>query len=315
VNEPVNDPADTLGAADEVAVDVLPALTPEQGESVHALVDAASVADGVRPLNEHVMLQLAYGGQAAVRHVVATAPGGEWVGYGHLDLTDRLQGASAEVVVHPAWRRRGIGAALVRRMLDEAAPMTLRLWAHGHHPAAERMAATLGFTRVRDLWQMRRSLHETLPEMAVPDGVVLRSFRPGEDDEAWLDVNAHAFADHPEQGSMSADDLRRRMAEPWFDADGFIVAERAGAMVGFHWTKVHAGADHDPVGEVYVVGVDPGAQGLGLGRLLTLAGLWHLRERGLDQVMLYVESDNAAAIAVYERLGFRLWDVDVMYCR
>jgi mycothiol synthase len=316
VNEPVNDPAlDPAYDAAGVVVQTLPALTAEQGERVLALVDAATAADGTRPLNEHVMLQLRHGGQAAVRHVVAATPDGSWVGYGHLDLTDRLQGASAEVVVLPAWRRRGIGAALVRRMLDEAAPLTLRLWAHGHHPGAQRMAATLGFTRVRDLWQMRRSLRGPLPEMVVPDGVVLRSFRPGEDDEALLGVNARAFADHPEQGSMSADDLTRRMAEPWFDAGGFIVAERAGAMVGFHWTKVHAGGEHEPIGEVYVVGVDPAAQGLGLGRLLTLAGLWHLRERGLEQVMLYVESDNAAAIAVYERLGFRLWDVDVMYCR
>jgi len=292
-------------------------LTPEQAAEVGALVESATAADGVAPLNEAVLLALRYGGPGTVRHVVATVdgPDGAWAGYGHLDLTDRIQGASAEVVVHPDWRRRGVGAALVRRMLDEAAPLTLRLWAHGHHPAAERLAATLGFTRVRDLWQMRRSLHAALPEAEAPEGVRLRSFRPGEDDEDWLRVNARAFAAHPEQGSMTAEDLAMRMTESWFDPAGFIVAERDGELVGFHWTKVHSGGEHDPIGEVYVVGVDPSAQGLGLGRVLTLAGLWYLRRRGLDQVMLYVESDNAAAIAVYERLGFRRWDVDVMYSR
>jgi mycothiol synthase len=307
--EPVNN------APAAVEIGVHERLTAEQGARVSALVEAATATDGVPPLNEAVMLTLRYGGQGASRHVVASGPGGEWVGYGHLDLTDRIQGASAEVVVHPEWRRQGLGAALVRRMLDEASPLTLRLWAHGHHPAAERLAATLGFTRVRDLWQMRRSLHAELPRVEVPEGVVLRSFRPGEDDQAWLRVNARAFADHHEQGSMTAEDLAMRMTEPWFDPSGFILAERAGELVGFHWTKVHSGGEHDPVGEVYVVGVDPSAQGLGLGKVLTLAGLWHLRDRGLDQVMLYVESDNAPAIAVYERLGFRRWDVDVMYSR
>jgi mycothiol synthase len=290
-------------------------LTADQAARVSALVESATEADGVAPLNEAVLLALRYGGPGAVRHVVASAADGEWLAYGHLDLTDRIQGASAEVVVHPDWRRRGVGTALVRRMLDEAAPMTLRLWAHGHHPAAERMAATLGFTRVRDLWQMRRSLHAEMPRVEVPEGVELRAFRPGEDDPAWLRVNARAFADHPEQGSMTAEDLTMRMTEPWFDAAGFIVAEREGELVGFHWTKVHSGGEHDPIGEVYVVGVDPSVQGLGLGKVLTLAGLRHLRDRGLDQVMLYVESDNAPAIAVYERLGFRRWDVDVMYSR
>lgn len=302
----------TSGAPVDIAVH--DQLSAEQGAEVVRLADAATAADGVRPLNEQVMLQLRYGGAAAVRHVVATEPEGAWVGYGHLDLTDRIQGASAEVVVHPDWRRRGVGAALVRRMLDETGPATsLRLWAHGHHPAAERLADTLGFTRVRDLWQMRRSLHADLPRLEVPDGIRLRPFRPGVDDEAWLRVNARAFTDHPEQGSMSAADLSLRMTEKWFDPVGFILAERGGELVGFHWTKVHEGGEHDPIGEVYVVGVDPAAQGLGLGKVLTLAGLWHLRERGLDQVMLYVESDNTAAVAVYERLGFRQWDLDVMY--
>jgi mycothiol synthase len=289
-------------------------LAEDERDRVHEIVAAATAADGVRPLNEHVMLQLRYAEGGHVRHVLAHA-GGVGLGYGHLDLTDRIQGASAEVVVHPEHRRRGVGAALVRRMLAEAEPAPLRLWAHGHHPAAQRLAAALGFTRVRDLWQMRRSLHADLPALTVPDGVTLRAFRPGADDEAWLQVNARAFADHPEQGAMTAADLAQRFDEPWFDPAGFIVAERDGRLVGSHWTKVHAGGEHDPIGEVYVVGVDPDAQGLGLGRVLTLAGLHHLRDRGLDQVMLYVESDNAAAIAVYERLGFRQWDVDVMYSR
>jgi mycothiol synthase len=308
---------DPVGAPVEapVEIDVLASLSGDDAAQVDALVRAATDADGVRPLNEQVMLQLRYGGDGAVRHLVATGDGGAWAGYGNLDLTDRIQGASAEVVVHPDWRRKGVGAALVRRMLEEAAPSTLRLWAHGHHPAAERMAASLGFTRVRDLWQMRRSLHAELPEPELPAGATLRAFRPGKDDEAWLEVNARAFAGHPEQGSMTADDLKQRMRESWFDPEGFLLAERAGELLGFHWTKVHAGGEHDPIGEVYVVGVDPAAQGLGLGKALTLAGLWHLRDRGLDQVMLYVESDNQPAIAVYQRLGFSQWDVDVMYSR
>jgi len=172
------------------------------------------------------------------------------------------------------------------------------------------------------LWQLRRSLHAPIPTPELPEGVTVRAFVPGQDDEAWIALNNRAFADHPDQGRWSVEDLRRREHESWFDPAGFFLAESAGALVGFHWTKVH-GADggkptpdghgHEPIGEVYVLGIDPDFQGRRLGAALTLVGLRHLRSRGLTQVMLYVDESNPRAIALYERLGFTKWDVDVSY--
>jgi mycothiol synthase len=163
---------------------------------------------------------------------------------------------------------------------------------------------------------MRMSLTQpdAVASPVFPPGVTLRTFRPGEDEERWLAVNGRAFAHHPEQGSWTSQDLALREAEPWFDPDGFFLAERDGRLIGFHWTKVHPGQGGDPpMGEVYVVGVDPGQQGGGLGRALTLAGLAYLRDRGLSQVMLYVDEDNAPAVRMYTGLGFSRWHVDVMY--
>jgi mycothiol synthase len=155
-------------------------------------------------------------------------------------------------------------------------------------------------------------------EPALPAGVSVRTFVAGADDEAWVELNERAFAQHPEQGRLTVADLQARMAQPWFDPAGFFLAERGGRLVGFHWTKVHGGSGHhghDPIGEVYVLGVDPAAQGGGLGRALTVIGLRHLCERGLDEVMLYVDADNTPAIATYQRLGFVHESTDVMYAR
>jgi len=302
-------------------------LTADEVDAVLDLARAAGDTDGALPLSEHVVLHLRHGGDFPSVHLVVH-DGDRLVGYAHVDVTDEVEGPSAELVVHPAYRRRGLGRLLVLAAVKAAAEADLagrlRLWAHGDHPSASALALSLGFTRSRVLWQMRRSLFAELPEVVLPPGVQLRPFRPGDDDQAWVELNKTAFADHPEQGKWELRDLRLRMNEPWFDPDGFLLAQRDGELLGFHWTKVHGevrrageelGHHHDPIGEVYVLGLDPRAQGLGLGRALTVAGLRYLRARGLDQVMLYVDESNVAGTALYTRLGFARWSTDVLFRR
>ena len=176
---------------------------------------------------------------------------------------------------------------------------------------------------------MRRSLQTRIGRPQLADGIRVRTFVPGQDEDAWVALNHRAFARHPEQGAWTRDDLELREREPWFDPEGFFLAERDRGLAGFHWTKIHGGTagpdrsgpeqpaahGHDAIGEVYVVGVDPDERGTGLGRALTLIGLRYLRARGLAQVMLYVDETNSAAIGLYESLGFTHWDTDVMYSR
>ena len=282
-----------------------------------SLVRAATEADGVAPLSEHVLLHLRHGTGERSRDLIVTE-GVEVAGYAHLDLPDAADGdMSGELVVHPARRRLGHGTALIAALAAGAQGRAMRLWAHGDLPAAAGLARSAGFTRVRALWQMRRSLGDPIAPPVFPPGITLRTFVPGRDEQEWLGVNRRAFADHPEQGSWTSEDLRLREDEPWFDPAGFFLAVRDGHMAGFHWTKVHPAAPstRGRIGEVYVLGIDPGEQGGGLGRALTLAGLRYLRDRGLAQVMLYVEEDNAAAIRLYQSLGFLRWSTDVMYRR
>ena len=307
-------------------LDTVGRLDGEQAAAIAALAQAATAADGVAPLSEHVLLHVRNGAAGdedggSPAHFLAYDEDG-LVGYAHLDHGEAVEGASAEVVVHPDARRRGVGRALITALRTAIDSGPLRLWSHGHLSAARDFAAADGFTNVRELWQMRRPLGAAappLPSATVPDGFAARTFHPGRDEQAWLEVNARAFASHPEQGRMTLDDLLLREAEPWFDPAGFFLIEQTAgnspALAAFHWTKVHGheGDVHPPVGEVYVVGVDPAYQGSGLGRAVTLLGLHHLQERGLGSAMLYVDGDNAAAVATYTRLGFERTAVDVMY--
>jgi mycothiol synthase len=266
--------------------------------TIRHIADTATIADHVSPLDEATWLTLRNHPESART----------WVRDEGFAL---LIGSELSVVVLPEARGRGIGRSLVEGALDTAeGPVSA--WSHGDHPAAAALAASHGFDRVRELWVMRRPTEVPLPELVVPDGLVVRGYRPGDAEEV-LRVNAAAFAHHPEQGSMDAVNLAERMAEPWFDPAGLIVAAEGDRLLGFHWTKQHS----PDLGEVYVVGVDPAAQGRGLGKLLTLAGLHHLARLGVGEILLYVESDNTPAVGLYSRLGFTHAgsDTHVMYRR
>jgi mycothiol synthase len=268
------------------------------------------------------MLHLPRGGDADVRHVLVH-DGDRLIAAAHLDVTDEVSGSSAELAVHPSARKHGIGRALTSRLLTLTPDGRLRLWAHGEHPAAGRLAHSMGFTRSRVLWQMRMPLSEPLPEVTLPEGIEIRTFEVGRDEQAWTEINNRAFAEHPDQGGWGLEEVQLREAESWFDPKGFFLAFRGDRLVGFHWTKVHGssggdaghGHDHPPIGEVYVVGVDPSEQGRGLGPALTLLGLHHLQDLGLDEVLLYVDEANTNAIRVYERLGFTRYATDVCWSR
>jgi mycothiol synthase len=294
-------------ASSAVAVSVTAALTEAQSVQVRSALERTTAADGVGPLSEEARLRLAPGESGATHLLVE---GDDGVGYAQLATGDE---ATLELFVAPEARRRGVGTALLVAAREQTPAFAV--WAHGDLPAAAALAERHGLRRTRELWQMRRPLDASLTAPPIPAGFTVRPFVPGQDEAAWLALNAAAFARHPEQGSWTTHDLELREQEPWFDPAGFFLAERAGELVGFHWTKVHppSASEPEPLGEVYVLGVAPTAAGDGLGSLLTAVGLAHLAARGLSTVLLYVEADNTPALRVYERQGFSRHAVDVQY--
>lgn len=302
-------------------------LTARQAAAALSLAEAATIGDGVYPLSEHFrsrVLASQPSDETTVYHLLAPH-GDQLAGYAQLEVEPDAEGFfAAELAVHPAWRQQGVGTTMARKLLGLAKGRRLRIWAHGDVPGARRLARRLGWRQSRRLLILRRSLIGPLAEPELPAGIQLRPFEPDHDEQAWLTVNSRAFTHLPDQGGWTLAELTAREAEPWFDPAGFLVAVREsdGELLGFHWTKVHPpgapggahpGQPDQPLGEVYVLAVDPSAHGLGLGTTLTWAGLRYLRSRGLSEAMLYVDESNTAAVGLYQKLGFTSWSTDAEY--
>jgi mycothiol synthase len=289
-------------------------MGPRAIESVSALLADAQLADGHKPLSDHLWLDLASGGRDGFVGVTARGDGDVPIAYAQASRASSSW--VLELVVAPTHRGdlNAIGGDLIPAALDGIGTEgggRVDWWVSDPSPAHDELAAAIGLRPGRRLSQMRRRL----PTDERPN-IETRAFVPGADEAAWLTVNNRAFAAHPEQGGWDTETLVLREHEPWFDPSGFLLHERDGRLAGFCWTKLHA--DHDPVlGEIYVIGVDPDFQGLGLGKQLTLAGLDSIARRGISIGMLYVDGDNTAAMRLYEGLGFtvhqtkRTYTVDV----
>ncbi len=301
-------------------------LTNTQQVAVLRLIDGTTAFDNTPPIAEHILLHLRHGGDKADSHLLVEKEG-EVIGYAHLDQTDLVAGPSVELVVDPKFRGAGVGKQLLSKAI-QICGKELRLWVHGDQPAANALATSFGFEKIRTVLQMSRPLTDIqqLPNIdkTVGEDIVIRNFLPGIDSDSWLYLNNKVFKDHPEQGNWQLADLNIRINEEWFDEQGFFLAEVNHKIIGSTWTKIHGSHTHQHVGEIeshahpaigeiYITAVDQEYSGRGIGKVLTITALNYLKYKGLSNAMLYVDLDNKAALNLYKSLGFIKSGKDRLY--
>lgn len=303
------------------------ALSQTHRDAARDLLDTVTAHDGTAPLDEAA--RLAVTGGVAHHLLIEHEPTGEADGDRLLGYASVLTDGTIQGMVHPAHRRRGHGTALLQAALDlHDEP---GVWAHGALEGSLAFLSAAGLRETRRLLTLHRPLDADHPLAPVPaprlEGLHLDAFDADRDADRWVQVNAHAFADHPEQGALTRADLDQRMAEPWFDPEDMVVARLEGELVGFVWIKREAPerdaegdaestdaqpADVEPSdAEIYVVATDPSVQGHGVAGFLLAAALDRLRTADVPGVELYVEADNAPALRLYENWGFTVSGRDV----
>ncbi len=276
-------------------------------DEVSALISDAWRADGTRPLNDHLWLDLREGGRQGFAGIIAREDSHSHI-VAYCQISRGNESWSLDLVVHPHHRYDTM--ELAPELLHEALRVVsqeggghVHWWVFEPNNIHHQLAANAQLRPGRQLLQMRRPLPLTSAEMNEIRDFPTDAFRVGVDEDKWLSVNNAAFAAHPEQGGWTRHTIESREHEPWFSANGFRMHWRNDDLAGFCWTKVHS--DHQPaLGEIYVIAIHPSLSGHGLGRKMTLAGLQHLSSQGIETAMLFVDADNAAAISVYQSLDF-----------
>jgi len=297
-------------------------LSTSQQSAVLELIKQTTSVDGTPPIAEHILLHLRHGGDKSDSHLVIEKDK-QVIGYAHIDQTDLVAGPSVELVVAPDHRASDVGEQLLSEAI-KICGKKIRLWAHGQQAATHTLAISHNFEKIRTVLQMSRSLAQIQQLPIIDPKISIRSFLPAIDNQPWLELNNLVFKDHPEQGGWELSDLNHRVNEEWFDEKGFFIAESDSQMIGFTWTKIHGAHSHDhggnesahahpAIGEIYITAVKPDLSGQGVGKALTITSLNYLKYQGLNQVILYVDENNKAAIALYQSLGFKEFGKDLLF--
>lgn len=276
-------------------------------QEVSALIEDAWRADGTRPLNDHLWLDLRDGGRAGFAGIIAREERHTHI-VGYCQVSRGNESWALDLIVHPHHRYDSLEIApeLISAALDVVASEGgghVHWWVFEPNKAHQNIAEVVGLRIGRRLLQMRRPLPLEDNVLSEIDDFVTEPFQVGRDEQDWLDLNNAAFAQHPDQGGWSMETLQSRIKQEWFDASGFLIHRLDDTMACFCWTKIHRDSDVH-LGEIYVIAVRPTLNGRGLGRKIAIAGLHDATTKGAHEAMLYVDAENASAVAMYSQLGF-----------
>ncbi|MGW6196081.1 GNAT family N-acetyltransferase [Kribbella sp. NPDC055110] len=243
------------------------------------------------------------------------------IGYGtaHVSVSvvdiDRVQVGG---IIHPEWRRRGLGTLLMRWLIQRAGelhaathpdfPGQVGAGAAGNNISATSLLDSLGFKAERFFFDMRRPLDQPVPEATVPDGLRLTSYDPAYEEALRL-AHFEAFSDHwgwapPDPELWRSRNVRSRAfrgAQSYLVLDGDTVAAY---VTGYEW---EADTEATGVRQLYIgqVGTRRAYRGRGLARGTIAKVLTEAAQAGYQRAALGVDADNpTGALGLYENLGF-----------
>ena len=246
---------------------------------------------------------------------IAEDDAGKAVGYSLVSYEPPISRAVAGGGVLPEHRGRGIGRALMRRVVEHAEALgvsSLHIEAGVTHSDMQHLLSRHGMKVVRSLWKMRWE-SEDVPEVSLPPTFAVRSLVTGQDEHRLTELQNVAFGENWGFSPNTVEQIRARVANNKGGPESIIfITEEESEPAAYNWTMFFEDADA-PSGVIAMTGVHPDYRGRGIGRAVVTAGIAYLVERGAAFVDLEVDADNTPARELYLTLGFRKVGQSVWY--
>ena len=263
---------------------------------------------------ERVRGELAVPGCDPERHCFIAEDEGKAVGYSLVAYEPPISRAVANGGVIQEHRGKGIGRALLRRVVEHAEELgvdVLHVEAGVTHSDKQHLLSRHGMEVVRSLWKMRWQ-SEDVPEVNLPSEFSVRSLVAGQDEETLTELQNVAFGENWGFSPNTVEQIRVRVEHNRGGPESILFITEDGEPAAYNWTMFYPD-DESPSGVVAMTGVRPEYRGRGLGRAVVTAGIAYLVGRGASFVDLEVDADNTPARELYLNLGFRKVGRSVWY--
>jgi mycothiol synthase len=299
----------------------LRAATAADWPAIADIVNAARRADGADEVRTAESLESEFAALGREHGLVIAEIAGSPIGYASSQLAERDGVLVAHLLgaVHPSFRRRGIGTALLHRTRDGVVarmaedlrplPRELRSFALDSETGVIAMLTAEGFVPIRFGFEMRRPLTGILPHHPLPAGLAMRPVVEA-DYRAIFEANDEAFRDHWGHRLATEDDFRQQFYGPDVAPALWCVAWEGDEVAGVVMNAIYAD-ENEALGArrgwLDKVSVRRPWRGRGVAKALVAASFRVLRDQGMDEACLGVDGSNpTGAVQLYEGLGFQV---------
>jgi len=242
---------------------------------------------------------------------------GNIVGYMNMAPERAIERVILDCWIYPEHRRKGLATKLLNYATHRAKELGVKV-AHANisqdNKTASRVLSKLGFKYVRRFLELRLDINKFGWKDIDLSALDCRHLQPGEEVKL-TNIQNRAFADHWGYNPNTVEETTYWTNLNSFSPEDVVLTCDGDKFIGYCTTGItnKREASGKRKGDIYMMGTDPDYQGKGVGKRVLLAGLAHLKNKGVRVIELTVDSENKVAHTLYQSVGFEVQTSSLWY--